>query len=358
MTTQHDQSWVTRVTLAALLCGAAYLCFLILRPFIVPLTYGILAATLSYPLYQRLETRLNRPFLAALLTSVIVVVAFVAPMGFVVSVVVRELRSGYQALGPQAAGEGADRLWRALEGPLTRVAGWLGTDSASLRQAIAERIGAGSETLVRQVISGAGALAGATAGGILRGIVALMALYYSLRNGRTMYEQVIAHSPLGPGRTARLAHAAHNMTVGGFYGVIAVSAAQGILCGMGAWFSGLPSPALWGLATAMCSVIPIAGSGLVWLPAAIVLFAQGSVGYGIFMLLWGGIVISNIDNLVRPWVLMTRMPMNGLIIFIALLGGVQAFGLIGIFIGPVILAVTLELLGILREELGHAEGTG
>lgn len=352
MTSQQEQSRVAWFTLAVLLCGAVYLCFLVLRPFIEPLLYGIVAATLAYPLHQRLAARLNRPSLAAFLTTLIVVVAFVGPMAFVISVVVRELREGYQALGPGAAGEGASRLWQALEAPLSRVAGWLGTDSAALRQQIGERVGSGSAAVVRQVIN----IAGATGGGIINAVVALMALFFSLRNGRTMYGQVLANSPLGSARTDRMGDAARGMMVASFYGVVAVATAQGVLCGLGAWIAGLPSPALWGFATAACSIIPLLGSALVWIPAAIVLFAQGSIGYGIFMLIWGTVVISNVDTLVRPWVLITRVPMNGLVIFITLLGGVQAFGLIGIFLGPVILAVALELFGILREEIGHAEG--
>ena len=354
MTTLREQSRAAWITLAILLSGAGYLCFLVLRPFIEPLTYGIIAAVLAYPLHRRIATRLGHPSVAALLTSVIVVVMFVAPMAFLISIVVNELRDGYVALGQPAAAEGANRLWQVLEGPFNRVAGWLGTDSASLRQSIAERVGAGSSALIRQVF----AVAGATAGGILRAIVALMALYFALRDGHAIYKQVLAHSPLGPSRTARIGEAAHGMMVASFYGVVAVASAQGILCGLGAWIAGLPSPALWGFATAVCSVIPLVGSALVWLPAAVVLFAQGSIGYGIFMLVWGGVVISNIDNFVRPWVLTAQVSMNGLVVLIALLGGVQAFGLIGIFMGPVILAVTVESFGILREEIGHAEGTG
>ena len=353
MTTPQERSRSVWITLGVLSCGAAYLCFLVLRPFIEPLTYGIIAATLAFPLHQRIAAHVRRPSLAAFLTLVIVVVAFVAPMSFIISIAVRELGNAYAALSSQGAGEGAS-LWQALDGPLSRVAGWLGTESAALRQAIAARLGSGSEALVRQAI----AVASSTTGGIIRTIVALMTMYFALRDGHAIYDQMLAHSPLGSGRTARMGEAARSMMVASFYGVISVAAAQGILCGVGAWIAGLPAPALWGLATAVCSVIPLVGSGLVWLPAAVVLFSQGSIGYGIFMLIWGGVMISNIDNVVRPWVLTTRTPMNGLVVFITLLGGVQAFGLIGIFIGPVILAVTLELFGMLREEIGHAEGTG
>src|SRR4029453_79343 len=134
-----------------------------------------------------------------------------------------------------------------------------------------------------------------------------MAMYFALRDGRAIYQQVLEHSPLGLLRTARMGETARGVLVASFYGVVAVAVAQGVLCGLGAWIAGLPSPALGGGGTGGCLVIPLVGYGLVWLPAAIVLFSQGSIGYGIFMLIWGGVVISNIDNFVRPWVLTTQV---------------------------------------------------
>lgn len=341
MTPRQEQVWAPRITLAILTCLAGYLSFLVLHPFMEPLAYGVIAAVLSYPLYQRLAGRIRYPGWAAFLTSAIVVIAFVGPMVFLGSIGVRELRNAFQSLDPQAL--------QSWDRPLNAVAGWLGMDSEALRQAITERMGSVGPEVVRRVI----ALLGATGGGIMNGIVALMTLFFALRNGSTFFQQVLSHSPLGTHRTFRMAEAARAMFVASFYGVVAVAAAQGILCGLGAWIAGLPSPPLWGLAGFAASVIPVFGSSLVWLPAAITLFVQGSIGYGIFMLIWGALVISQVDTLVRPWVLMTQVPMNGLVIFITLLGGIQAFGLIGIFIGPVVLAVTLELFQIVREEFAH-----
>jgi predicted PurR-regulated permease PerM len=100
---------------------------------------------------------------------------------------------------------------------------------------------------------------------------------------------------------------------------------------------------------AIASVIPFVGSALAWVPASIVLFAQGSIGQGIFMLAWGAGVVGTIDNVVRPLVVTAKMPISTLLVFIAMLGGMQAFGLAGILIGPVTLAVTLALIRIIGE---------
>jgi predicted PurR-regulated permease PerM len=192
--------------------------------------------------------------------------------------------------------------------------------------------------------------------GVVGAYIAIGALSVSLRNGAQFCDVAAAHSPLGPGRTRRLAAEVQGTIVASFYGVIAVAAVQGLLTGIGMWIVGLPAPALWGLVAAAASVLPLFGSALVWLPGAIILFVQGSIGGGIFLLIWGAGLVANSDSIIRPLVLMSTMPVNPLVILITLLGGVQAFGLIGIVFGPVILAVTLSLFRLLREELERSHG--
>jgi predicted PurR-regulated permease PerM len=112
----------------------------------------------------------------------------------------------------------------------------------------------------------------------------------------------------------------------------------------------LPSPVLWGLVTALFSLIPIVGSAAVWGPTVIVLMIAGHWWKGLILLGWGAAVVGQIDGLVRPYVISERAKMNTLLVFFALLGGVKAFGVMGLFIGPVVLSVTLVVLEMLREE--------
>jgi predicted PurR-regulated permease PerM len=99
-----------------------------------------------------------------------------------------------------------------------------------------------------------------------------------------------------------------------------------------------------------------AGSALVWIPGTLVLLAQGETGRAVFFLAWGAGLVANTDNLIRPLVVMTALPVSGLLVFVAILGGIQAFGLLGVFAGPVTLAVSLALLRMLREELTAPAG--
>jgi predicted PurR-regulated permease PerM len=109
------------------------------------------------------------------------------------------------------------------------------------------------------------------------------------------------------------------------------------------------------VAAAVVSILPLFGSALVWLSAAAMLFVQGSMGRGVFMLLWGAALVGTIDNFLRPLVVMTKLPVHPLLVFVAMLGGVEAFGLLGILFGPVILAVTVALFRMMREEMDAGE---
>jgi predicted PurR-regulated permease PerM len=335
------------ITLAVLLAVAAALCFVVLRPFIKPLLTGAVLAVVFFPLHAWIRKRVPGASRAALLTTIVVVVVFLAPMVFLVSIVIQQLRSAFEGAGPGALNDGVMRLWNALQGPLETLARWFGTSVEEMLAGLGSRIQEGLTAGARRVLT----LITAATGGVIDAIIAIGALYVSLRDGPSLYEKALAHSPLGAARTRRLTGAAESMIVASFYGVIAVAAAQGILTGLACWAAGLPAPAVWGLAAGVASVLPLVGSALAWLPAAAVLFYQGSVGWGVFMLVWGAVVVANSDNIVRPLVLMSRMPANGLVILITLLGGVQAFGLIGVLFGPVILAVTMALLDFLREEM-------
>ena len=119
--------------------------------------------------------------------------------------------------------------------------------------------------------------------------------------------------------------------------------------GVGFWFLGLRSPILWGVVTAACSLVPVVGSALVWLPAALFLVASGHWAKGVILLAWGAGFVSIVDHIVRPYVVGGRARMNSLLVFFSLLGGIQAFGILGIFLGPLVLSITLALLGMLRE---------
>jgi predicted PurR-regulated permease PerM len=345
-------SRVAWVFLAILLAGAAFLAFRIVRPFAAPVLTGVVAAVIFYPVHQWIARVIRWPSLASAVSTLLMLLVFLGPLTALVVMVSREVRDVLQSLGPNAVDEGPKRLWGMIEGPLNAILSRLGLDVAEVRDAVVARLGQISGTLLRQTFTAIGA----ATGGVAFVVIAAIAFFFSLRDGAAFYGWALLWSPLGEKHTRMLLDAVQGMIVASFYGVISVALAQGFLCGLGAWIVGLPSPVLWGTGAAGASVIPFVGSALAWVPAAVVLFVQGSIGKGIFMLAWGVGIVGTIDNLVRPLVVTAKMPLNMFLVLVAMLGGIRAFGVTGILIGPVTLTVILILLRIVREKM-QAEPT-
>ena len=336
--------WITFGVLAAI---TGYAAFRITGPYLEALLAGAALAALFHPLHLRLQKHVRRPSLAALISTILVIVTVIGPLALAITTLIRELQQGYQSLAPGAVDSGADKLSQWLDSIAPR----FGFDAGELQQLAQTRVQEAGAALVRRTV----AAAGAATGGILRFIVGIGAFHFSLLNGVWLYEQALLHSPLGSARTETLLDTVYQVIRSSFYGVVGVGLAQGTLLGLGAWIAGLPSPVLWGLATMAASVLPVLGSALVWIPGTIVLLVQGKFAMAGFFVLWGALLVSNTDNLVRPLIVMASLPVSGLLVFISILGGIQAFGLLGIFAGPVTLAVGIALLRMLRDEVKAAQ---
>jgi predicted PurR-regulated permease PerM len=267
------------------------------------------------------------------------------PLALLIATIAQETQNFFRALNDGTLD--SSQYWRILDRLGTGI-GMEPGQAESLTRARLQQLG--GEVVQRTVIA-----AGAATSAILQLIVMIGAFHMSLLHGRWLHAETLLHSPLGPERTETLLGTVRQMIRASFFGVVAVAAAQGTLLGIAAWIAGLPIPALWGLATAGFSVLPILGSALVWIPGTLLLLAKGSTGMAIFFLIWGAVLVANSDNVVRPLVVMNSLhQVNGLLVFIAILGGIQAFGFTGVLAGPVTLAVGIALLRMLREELQNS----
>jgi len=148
----------------------------------------------------------------------------------------------------------------------------------------------------------------------------------------------------------------HDTVVSNLYGMVAVGLIQGSLTALGWWMVGLPAPFLWGAMATIFSFIPLLGPSLVWIPGAFVLAMQGKWIPAAVLVAWGAIVVSAADYIVRPRFAGRRANVNTLLVLLSLLGGLKAFGAIGIIAGPVVLSALTALLKIVREERQIATG--
>jgi predicted PurR-regulated permease PerM len=137
-------------------------------------------------------------------------------------------------------------------------------------------------------------------------------------------------------------------------GTVLTAVVQGVLLGAGFAIAGLPAPVVFGVIGAILSVVPFGGTALVWVPGAVALFVQGQAGWGLFLALWGVLLVSSADNFLKPMLIGGKAEVPTLAVFIGVLGGLSAFGLIGMFAGPVLIALVLTLVKFASE----ADGDG
>lgn len=320
----------------------AMACFLVMRPFISALLGAVILVFCTWPVFRFLTNRLTlRPGYAA---AVMVVVEFLLlglPL-LLAAPVTREDVDGIRAWIEGVLTEGLPDLSGVLL-PIPLVGGTLNNfwqslagDSSQLTALLSPYVG----TIAQQALG----LLLLVLSGIVEALVAIILAFFLYRDGPA----IAAHcfrllERLAGARAAHLWKLTGNVTRGVVYGLLGTAVVQGFLTGIGLWIAGVPQPVLLGVVAGVISILPV-GAPLVWLPAAIWLFATAGWGWGLFMLLYGALGISSVDNFIRPWLISRGADLPLLLTLLGALGGVFAFGFLGLFLGPVFLAVGYALL--------------
>lgn len=180
--------------------------------------------------------------------------------------------------------------------------------------------------------------------GVSQVVISAFLAFFLLRDGPELSRRLsIAVERLAGDRSQRLIKVAGDTVRGVIFGILGTALAQALVAGLGFWIAGVPGAVLLAVLTFFFAVIPF-GPPLIWLPAALWLFAQDRTGYGIFMMLWGVGVISGVDNFLRPYLISQGSKTPFALVFCGVVGGALAFGLVGVFLGPILLAVAFRLI--------------
>ena len=332
------------VTLLIALAIALYVCWLMLQPFFNVLLWAAVLAVVFYPMHRRILARYGSPTLSAVMSTLLVVVFILLPVTFITIAIVREL-SGLAASLP---------VWLSnfSSGQLP-VVGWV-MDWAS--QYIHVDREAAEKFVIERVQSWAAVLAGSTlmvVGGVVGAVVqmalAVFTLFYMFRDGERIRQAAFELLPIERVQAHDIASRTLEVIGATVYGVLVIAAIQGTLGTMIFWILGLPSPLIWGVVMFFLSMIPMAGAFLVWVPAAIYLALTGAFIKAGVLGAWGVLVISSIDNFLSPRLVGQRARLHELLIFFSVLGGLEVFGVLGLILGPVVVAVTLALVEMVRQ---------
>lgn len=340
---------IAALLLLAVLAGLGYL---VLRNFIVPLLWAGILAYVVWPWHSRLRPWLRQSFAAAVTTSLISI-AIVLPLTGLAVLLQDELLGAYRAFRDYLAQDNPRVPEAIMEIPWIgpRLAVWLSDLTAGLTSdpiAESDWLSEGAQQWIgvgRDVVSAIGR-------NVFKLGIALLALFFVLRDGETIVAQSrrVLERFLGPVYEAYW-DAVATTTRGVVYGLVLTALAQGLLAGLGYWAAGTDTPVLLGALTALLALIPF-GAPLVWGSCGIWLIVAGELWPGIGLLLWGALVVSWIDNILRPLAISSATRTPFLLVLIGVLGGLGTFGLVGLFVGPMVLAV---LLAVWREWLFHQE---
>ncbi len=334
------------IALGALLVLLLGLAYLVMRPFLAALAWAVILGFTSWPLYERLRARVPRhPGLAALLMTLALALAFMLPLLWLGVLLRNELTGALADAGARLAA-GTWQLPEALA-RLPLLGGRLQDLLRELaQQPVSARLRSSpwNTQAAEQVFTLLGG-AGRNAAKFGFALLTVLFVYRDGERGLRQVQAVLRH--LIGQRVDAYLRAAADMTRGVLWGLLVTALVQGVFAGVGYWWAGLPAPVLLAALTALFALAPF-GTPLVWVPAALWLFAQGHAAAGAGLMAWGLLVVSWVDNLVRPLVISgsTRVPF--LLVVFGVLGGLGSFGLVGLFLGPVVLAV---LLAVWREWL-------
>ncbi|MEP6886407.1 MAG: AI-2E family transporter [Gammaproteobacteria bacterium] len=327
-----------------------YALLLIFVPFLGPMTWAAFLAFLLHPLNLRLRRRFRDTGAAAGVLTLFAPVVILLPLSGLSIDFVAQISTLLQKVQKSAAELDIRSLSDLQQFPwIARVNVWLeGHAGISAEQIQSWLIAGTREVLKRAASVGGGFFLGAL-GSLLGFAIMLFLLFFFLRDGDAMLLRARRLIPLDEIRKERLFRQLGGVTRAIVIGTCVTAFVQGVLVGIGFTIAGLPSPVVFGVLAALLAMLPVGGTALVWGPAVIWLFFDGRWGYGIFLLVWGVLLVGTLDNVLRPLLISGRAKISALAVFIGVLGGIPAFGAIGLIAGPVVLSLALALIEFAEE---------
>lgn len=322
---------------------ALYLCWLMLRPFVTVIAWATVLVIVFYPVHKRLVKRIKRPSLAALISCLLVILIILVPVALITLAVFKELSGALKTLQV-----GVNYLLdpnSRMTGPILNFLGrYVDVEQLRSEEFLLARLQALSGQIAGQTLGFLGGLAGV----IIQMFFVIFTMYYFFRDGDRIFETVRDALPLEHDQAENIMARTREVIDASVYGVISISIIQGTLGGLAFWVLGLPSAIIWGVAMTFLSMVPMLGAFLVWVPAAIYLAVAGHWVKALLLALWGTLVIGMVDNFLRPALVGSRTRLHELLIFFAVLGGLSVFGVLGVVLGPVVLAITLALIDVYK----------
>ncbi len=302
-----------------------YLAFLTIRPLLTTILSSFILAFVFYPIYIRLNAKINNKNLCSLLTIFIILLLIMIPTVFITNMLAKESLTFYNKI--------KEKDFSLI------ISKYFGSES---QQYISSIINGSIIYIIKLTSSFVLSIPNIA----LRFFVTIFLTYYLLKESQTFIDAAKKYLPFKESVKGEILERFRRITKAIVLGTILTAIIQGILGGIGLALFNIPSPVLWGFIMAVTSIIPLLGTAIVWVPAGIIQIFQQDYFSGIGILLFGALIVGTVDNFIKPKLVGKRAKIHPAIILIGILGGIKFLGFIGLIIGPLILATAIELVKI------------
>jgi predicted PurR-regulated permease PerM len=339
----------SRAGLAVLTVAAAAMAFLMLRPFATALFLAAVMAAALDPWAARLAQGLGgRRGLACGLLTLALVVAVLGPVATVATVVGKQVAGGINWLREALQSEGihglVKRLPESAQSVAERVLAELPRGADDI-QALVESEGTRAAAALSGILSATGTV-------LLQLILFLIAFFFLLRDGRRLAAWLRESAPLKPGQAAELLLAFRRVTVAVLVSTLATAGVQTVAALTGYLIAGVPTPVFFAIVTFLLALIPVPAATALVLTLAVLRLATGHTFSGVFLAAWGIGVVGSIDNFVKPIFMKGQMEIHGAVVFFSFLGGLAAFGPVGLLVGPLVVSFVIAVARLYRRDFG------
>lgn len=324
----------------------------IFQLFLIPMVWAVLLAFIFYPLFRRLLRMVRgRKNAAAALTVLIVIILTLGPVIFFSGTLFHELLGFSQNLGEWIVQKKYMALWqRVLDSPLQSVWARFMEKTTSwniqVMPIIQKTVQSITQTVLAQIQNGAKNFLIF----ILYYFLTIFIFFFFVRDGKSLGLALKHLFPMTSENKEMVFNRLGNTVSAVVRGLVVTALAQSLLAGAAFAILGVPFPVLLSLLVAFLALVPLGGAVIVWFPSAVYLFLIGSWGKALILFIWGAAVVSTVDNIIKPILIGERTKLPTLFLFLAILGGIAFYGFVGVFLGPIMLALFLTLIEIYRKE--------
>lgn len=325
-----DTKSINKISAIAILLFLVVMAFILIKPIILSIIAGLLLAYVVNPAYAKVNSVIKRPTISALLVSILIVFIIFIPLWFLVPLVIKQVFDMFAFFQGADVGGVVSLLFPGAPEEFAR-------QITGIISNFLNEISVGVLNWLSELLLNLPDL-------LLQGAVLIFVFFFTLKDQDKLKAYVSELSPLNKDQEKILIREFKGITSSIVYGYVIIGIIQGIATGIGLFAFGVPRALLLTLIAIFASMFPLFGPWVIWLPAAVYLFANGSLPAAIAFTVYGTLVVSSLDNILRPYIVSRRSSISPVVALVGMIGGLFVFGLLGLIIGPLILAYLIIFL--------------